>query len=466
MCESRLSDGNMVSLAARLFPYQEMYNWLSYPTTPSSANGGAAAKSDLFGRREWSFTMEDDIYIRYQSFRDQAEMTRAIQQRQPHKIDIGAVFTAAPKDHAIIKAEAFQPTERELVFDIDMTDYDDIRTCCTGAEICMRCWPYMTMAIKAVDVALRDDFDFKHILWVYSGRRGVHCWVSDPMARKLTNEARGAIVEYLSVHLGSSDNSDKKLKQTFVNLHPMLQRAYDILEPMFEKYIADDKGQGLLARKDRYTKILNTLPDETIRKELYDRWERPENQSLTGADRWRHIRNVTTSPQAAAASSSTATMQTSAAKKRRVNYAELDAWRVELVFTHCYPRLDANVSKTQNHLLKSPFCVHPKTGRVCIPIDAREAEQFNPFSVPTVRSLCSEIDQHDRIHRAQRGGDDALSLAASSTSAASVASSGASVVSAADDGDGVVSDTDKTSLKQSIDLFNRSFLRPLFQTNR
>lgn len=131
----------------RLFPYEQMFNWFSYGRDPTNKSLSPDER-DYFYRREWSFTIEDDIYIRYQCFRDEAEFAAGIRKRQPHKIDIGAVFTAPPKDHLTVNPEAFKTVERELVFDVDMDDYSEVRTCCEGAKICPKCWPFMAMAVK------------------------------------------------------------------------------------------------------------------------------------------------------------------------------------------------------------------------------------------------------------------------------------------------------------------------------
>lgn len=64
----------------------------------------------------------------------------------------------------------------------------------------------------------------------------------------------------------------------------------------------------------------------------------------------------------------------------------------DIVLQYTYPRLDAEVSKHRNHLLKAPFCVHPKTGRICVPVDPERIDDFDPGRVPTVGQLLRELD--------------------------------------------------------------------------
>jgi len=341
----------------RLFPFGPYFKWLSYGNI----------QENYFQNREFSFTLADDIYIRYQSFNDQTQLEEEIRKLCPHKIDIGAVYNYRPKAHKTLTQ--FIPLEKELVFDIDMTDYDDVRNCCQGADICTKCWKFMVIAIKVLDSALRDDFGFQHLLWVFSGRRGVHCWVCDDSARTLNQAARSAIAEYLQVVKGG-DQLSKKVVLNF-DIHPAIDRAVKMIGEYFEEIMLED--QDCLSNEARVKQFLLMISDEQLRSKL----ETDMLKQTNSTDRWRVFQETGINT-----------------KKRQGAHV-----KEEIMLQLTYPRLDINVSKQLNHLLKSPFCVHPKTGKICVPLDPKTVEQFNPETVPTLTQLVNELDEETSEER-------------------------------------------------------------------
>ncbi len=47
----------------------------------------------MFSHREFSFTLENDIYLRYQSYDSKEALEEGIKKNMPYKIDIGAIFS-------------------------------------------------------------------------------------------------------------------------------------------------------------------------------------------------------------------------------------------------------------------------------------------------------------------------------------------------------------------------------------
>ena len=151
-------------------------------------------------------------------------------------------------------------------------------------------------------------------MWVYSGRRGVHCWVCDESARQLPNDARGAVVDYLSLPLGG-EGQDGGLKLQFP-VHPSLTRAYDVLEPFFQECIIHEDGQKLLSSIEQWEPFLATLPDEDLAEKLRKKWAGKSDHS-TPVEKWAELKSAVT-PKVA----------TAAMKKQRISdrYAK-ETWK-------------------------------------------------------------------------------------------------------------------------------------------
>uniref|UniRef100_A0A5F8H1R6 DNA primase AEP n=1 Tax=Monodelphis domestica TaxID=13616 RepID=A0A5F8H1R6_MONDO len=207
--------------------------------------------------------------------------------------------------------------------------------CCSS--VCSKCWTLVTMVIYIINRALKEDFKFKHCLWVCSRRIGVHCWICDDAFRKLCSAFCSGIVEYL-IHLGTK-------------IHPFLRKSINIVEKYFEDYAL--AGQDILENKENWDKILTLIPESL--------------------HHWEYLKKV-------------------ASKNRPVRNEKFVPWvECEIMLQYYFPCLHINVSKGMNHLLKSPFNIHPKTGRISVPTDLQKVDQFDPFAVPTISQICHEL---------------------------------------------------------------------------
>ncbi len=271
--------------------------------------------------REVAFQTKDGHFRRNLNFKTYNDMRDSLLKEVPAVIQLGAVYlsptsmgdtssmgkisrlvnidlTGGAKERLLThEMNKMNVSHRELVFDVDMSDYDGVidRSKCDCKEsnavsVCKKCWIVMKAAIQVLNNVLTKDFGFRHVYFFYSGRRGFHCWVTDFRARCLSKDARSAIVDWMYTHVKNGATNKTEGHRLYVadvrtetkrysdkerrtvnyvthtwTIHPSFQRDLDLLMPMFRTLCTRFE---LCRGKDGYNKMLDLFLSDP-----QDRWQ-------------------------------------------------------------------------------------------------------------------------------------------------------------------------------------------------
>jgi DNA primase small subunit len=358
---------------SKLYPFKLVINWLCRNDTK------------LLKNRELCLTNQKDRYIRYQSFTSAIQFRNRILKLIPIKIDVGAIYDDEPRyynEHKQNTDLIFQ--EKELIFDIDMSDYDEVRTCCTGADICSKCWKYIICGAKILDRILREDFGFKKYFFDFSGRRGIHCWVCDKNACKLNTNERQMIESYILYDRINDESIKSRLKRR--------TQKRKFVDPIYPSYL-DDLS---IVKNDFYViiKEQDLLNYENIKKLFKDiikmyfcliDMEAIEvilNKKIDSLKKLKKIHDFLTKAE-------------KILNKNNITYCHSESCINEFIMSILSPRLDWMVTRQPEHLLKGPFCVHPKTGFISVPMSLDLLLKFDLNKIPKIDNLLDKDNNND-----------------------------------------------------------------------
>jgi DNA primase small subunit len=257
-------------------------------------------------------------------------------QSPPERIEIGPIHQDADRK----TLHRHKTLRRHLVFDLDIEDDVYYRVCgCVGKKlVCSDCWVYARVGMLCLMYILKNEYGYKYIMPVYSGRRGVHVWVLDHEAASLLSTDREAIMDRIDV----------------AEAH---QSVYEpILKPAFNVFV-ENQNQTPLDHANIAQVVDGVLPSFNI--EMMAVW----SQSDVG-----HVKKIE---------------QT----RKLLDDAAYKKFMRSMAYRLLWPRLDRPVTVAMNHCTKAPFVIHPETKRVSVPIPPRRLNTWVPNEAPRISQV-------------------------------------------------------------------------------
>lgn len=331
---------------------------------------------DLFSRewrgsrialREVALETTDGCYMRYLNAPNASGIKKLLGDKHAEKIHVGAIYNVEPPMKR--KNIPLVPTSRELVFDIDLNDYvsgvyaDDI-------DECDAMWDLVAFGAVVVVFVLKKHFAFEHFMISYSGRRGCHLTVHDARACGLEDQARSAILSYLQPGPAKSGKRPAYGNMLLAGFFGTLFTSH--VQPFWERFALtgrEDGGMGVFDTVQQRASFLELLGNSYIT----DHMKRCNHPS----EFWSEVQRMV----------------------RLSKYPESSTRALhETIMTYLWPRLDAGVTKHMDHLNKSVYSFHPKTGRISIPV-GKDPFKFKPKQCPTLQGLVDGVESEVSVFK-------------------------------------------------------------------
>ena len=309
-----------------------------------------------------------EYFKRFVSVGTAAQLKKEMEKHVMRELHVGSVYS---KECHLAKSvlSGCVSVGRELVFDIDIQDKsifgavskDDLPAC----DFAMRT---LLLSANILRASVHELFGFKHFLFSYSGRRGIHLTVLDKRAFDLSAEARAAITACLSA---PSFKNDPRLLFDVITPNPSFGKETKAAIAVAHGQLLKPRGKGgvglLQLQRDR-NRFLDLLFDPKLLKWKFD---------VDLAASTRHAAIDTKSGEACMA-----------VIKKRVSVSRFFENRLKLVlFSIVWPVLDVGASR-DGHLMKSEFSVHGSTDRIATPFDLRNEEPiWDVGKCPTASAL-------------------------------------------------------------------------------
>ena len=330
-------------------------------------------------KREWGIETNDGKFIRWKACSSANDLRKLVCENDTGKLNIGAVYTEAVwlrwRQQAPMVAHS-----REFVIDLDLDDYGFLGVTKDNLHGCDAHWPLIATGLEVVKSILKSVFDFHKFLVVYSGRRGGHLWVLDERASLLNDAARSAILQFISP--SEKENAAGRRSFKFIFTHPSFNiEENGSISPIalaisgFERYgiqSTDSKnGLGFLdtyIQRERFLEMIDARFSQSQLTFIM--------QARSGVDVYRLIcQFIDEQP----------LEDQDVYGQRRMRRFRL----IDTICTFMWPRCDVGVSTHMNHTLKSPYSVHPGTGRVSMPVFNSKIADFDPaIDAPLANALC------------------------------------------------------------------------------